>query len=85
MTVVVRFPRHLLYRCRGTEAQCVEGRCMFCSGGLAWCVSCSGGEAELPTECPQEPMHEQERAAVANGHLDFIRGRWVPTSEEARG
>lgn len=80
MTLVL-FPRHRLYRC-GTISPC-DG-CSYCLGGLAWCVTCGGGEASLPSECPQERMHRVTETAVYNGHLDFVGGRWVTISNEAK-
>jgi hypothetical protein len=80
---IVRFPGHRLYRCPGDHE---DGGlpCCYCNGGLAFCVVCKGVEAELPTECPGEPMHGDTCAAVMNGHLDFRCGAWVCVSEEAR-
>lgn len=51
------------------------GTCMICSGGLAFCTTCHGGEAELPTECPGVSMTEDQRAAVLSGHLDYTEER----------
>jgi hypothetical protein len=81
--VIIKFPGHRLYRCPGDHE---DGgwSCCYCSGGLAFCVVCEGGEAELPTECPGESMHQMEKDAVMNGHLDFRRGAWVCVSDEAR-
>jgi hypothetical protein len=84
MSNVVQFPRHKLFKCSGDTDPCYVGACMFCGGGLAYCVTCKGGEAELPTDCPGEPMHPDEKAAVMNGHVDFKAGRWVCVSAEAQ-
>lgn len=81
---VVRWPRHVRYNCPPGGAACAEGRCPFCEGGLFLCVVCGGAEGDMPTDCPGHRMHDAERAAVMNGHLDFRGGRWVCTSEEAR-
>jgi hypothetical protein len=44
------------------------------------CKVCMCIAHELPTECPGVPLHPDERAAVANGHLDYRKGRWVPVT-----
>lgn len=82
MSGVVLFPHHKLYRCPGTDDRCREGRCHYCSGGLAYCPTCGGAEGELPTHCPQTRASEVQLALVAKGLLDFKYGAWhrlVPT------
>ena len=53
------------------------GACMYCDGGLAWCTTCGGAEADLPTECPGRRLTPQERDNVAMGLMDYVGGVWV--------
>lgn len=63
---------HVLHKC---AADCAG--CMYCRGGLAFCDVCKGGEGDLPTDCPSEPMEEGTRRAVLMGLADFVNGEWV--------
>lgn len=73
-TNVVLFPRHKLYKC-----DCGDGECIYCSGGLAHCVTCGGSEGSLPEDCPQVRMTETQGNMVYNGEIDFRRklGGWT--------
>jgi hypothetical protein len=68
MGVVVRFPGHKLHHC---ERDCAG--CMFCEGGLAYCVTCGGGEGSLPTDCPGYRMPQPVERDVYAGVLDYRR------------
>lgn len=72
MSNVVRFPKHKLHRCNGDDAHCQEGRCCYCSGGLAFCTTCKGGEGTLPTDCPGVEMDEDTASAVWDLKLDYV-------------
>lgn len=43
---------------------------------LAQCRVCGCAEGELPTECPGVYVHEQVRALIYRGNLDYINGEW---------
>lgn len=58
------------------HANCDKEGCCVCEGGLAWCVTCGGAEASLPTECPGFMMTAGEQDLVQNGELDFKDGQW---------
>jgi hypothetical protein len=47
--------------------------CMFCDGGLGYCVVCTGREADLPTMCPGRAMSEVERELVARQELNWVK------------
>lgn len=75
---VIRLAKHVLYRCPPGRAECAEGRCMFCEGGLSMCVICGGAECTLPTDCPGERMSEDTERQITAGTLDFLRrDGWV--------
>lgn len=63
--------QHQLHRCG-------EPSCFLCVGGLADCIVCGGAEITLPTECPGEPMTDEQMNAVRNQILDFRNGKWQP-------
>ena len=44
--------KHVYFKCAGTEAKCIEGRCVYCDGGLDWCTVCKQAEGELELTCP---------------------------------
>jgi hypothetical protein len=52
------------------------GRCQYCDGGLAFCIVCRCGEAELPTECPGHKISPSDREDIMEGRLDFKNGEW---------
>lgn len=75
---IVRWPHHVRVRHEHRNDGCDDDtRCSYCQGGLFTCAVCGASEGELPTECPGERMHEHERAAVLNGHIDYVGGGWV--------
>ncbi len=77
MRNVLRLAKHVLYRCPGDEDACIEGRCMFCDGGLSMCVICGGAEGSLPTDCPGARMSDAQETAIMAGQLDYRRdGGW---------
>lgn len=43
---------HVYFKCPGTKPECIEGRCVYCNGGLSYCTVCQQGEAELEPTCP---------------------------------
>lgn len=43
---------HVWFKCPGTDAKCIEGRCMFCGGGLTYCTVCRKADGEEEFECP---------------------------------
>jgi hypothetical protein len=43
---------HRYYQCPGDKNACAEGRCVYCDGGLAFCIVCRRGEGELAATCP---------------------------------
>lgn len=45
---------HRFFKC---EQPCEKINCVYCDGGLAYCVICKKGECELAPECPGEPPH----------------------------
>jgi len=64
---------HTLYKC---PPDCNVACCNYCEGGLAYCTTCGGAEASLPTECPGVKMTDEQEEAVQAGRLDYSRGRW---------
>jgi hypothetical protein len=80
VTNVTNFPRHYLARCDrdGLTPRCLDGTCVVCGGGLAYCHTCGGAEGSLPTDCPGERMTELREQLVYDGVLDYVRGcGWV--------
>jgi hypothetical protein len=69
--------QHVLYKCPGTDNRCVEGRCQWCGGRLAYCPTCGGAEGSLPTECPGGEMDRVTEDRVTKGEVDFVNGAWV--------
>lgn len=45
--------QHVLYKCKQPCEK--PGGCVFCDGGLAFCVICNKGEGELELNCPGAP------------------------------
>lgn len=87
MCSVVLFPKHRLFRCYRDKAdrfRCEAGQCPYCCGGLSFCMTCKGGEGDLPTECPQVSMSAGQKEFVYNGVLDFVGGEWVITEPPER-
>lgn len=79
--IILPWPRHKRERCCGQHD---DGgwTCPVCSGGLFVCSTCGCVEGELATDCPGERLHEDERGAIYNGHVDFVRDRgWVAKGE----
>lgn len=64
-----RASSHDLHRCN-------EEGCCVCEGGLAWCVTCGGAEASMPTECPGVAMTQGQQDEVQAGRIDFRGGQW---------
>jgi len=54
-----------------THENCDRPHCPICEGGLAFCETCRGAEASLPTECPGRKMTEEEEEGVMAGIIDF--------------
>lgn len=75
---VLLFTAHKLSRC---DTTCPG--CMICEGGLALCVTCRGGEASLPSQCPMRRMTCEEEMAVQAGDLDYKDGAWHTLTREA--
>lgn len=60
------------------ECKCGEPICQFCSGGLALCTVCGGGEGSLTTECcGRRITKEEEDRIYKQGNLDFRDGKWI--------
>ncbi len=64
---------HVYYECKDPE--CLG--CCYCEGGLAFCIDCKGGEASLPTDCPNRPMTDAEEEGIMAGKLDFQDEKWL--------
>lgn len=74
MTNVIRWPKHIAYRC---PPGCEKDHCMFCSGGLFSCTTCNLAEGDLTTDCCGEPVGPYIRAEVYAGRCDYTRrGGW---------
>lgn len=56
--------------------ECEKEDCYVCTGGLALCTVCKGGEGTLPQECPGRMMTEEEEQDVMHARTEFFRGRW---------
>lgn len=84
MVLLYQFPRHTLV---GRDVPCncsVDTRCMICEGSLAFCVTCHGAEASLPTCCPGYTMPGVVETDVMFGVLDYdARDGWVQRSNAA--
>lgn len=53
--------------------------------GLAGCRVCCGWEGEVPTECPGEPMTQEQKDAVCLGELDYFwREGWTTATRQER-
>ena len=53
---VLQFPNrrvHRYFKCDGIR--CRDTHCVYCEGGLAFCVVCKQGEGELEQYCPGSP------------------------------
>lgn len=72
---IIRWPKHLAYHCPPGCPSCEIDACP--TQVLFTCATCGATEEELATECPGYRVHDQELAAVMNGHLDFRSGRWI--------
>lgn len=85
MGTVLRLAKHVLFRCSGEKDECMEGRCMFCSGGLSMCTVCGGAEGSMPTDCPGEPMSWDTGQQVYEGLIDYRRGQgWITLQPSER-
>lgn len=49
LVATVRHGEHIWFKC---EQPCEKQHCVYCDGGLAYCVICKKGEAELEPRCP---------------------------------
>lgn len=67
---------HKWFECDGTYYDCEQARCMFCDGGLSWCVRCSSFEGATTTDCPGVLMDEGRSRDVYAGLVDFRAGEW---------
>ena len=67
MDNVVIFPKHKLHGAHN----CQDPDCNVCSGGLGVCERCGGAEASIPTDCPGEPMSQDQQDLVQSGQLDY--------------
>lgn len=76
---VVLWPKHIRQVCHHEAWDDVnpDYRCGYCMGGLFTCSTCGASEGELATNCPGYRLHEDERAATMNGHIDFRSGQWI--------
>ena len=43
--------------------------CMFCDGGLGWCVVCGAFEGQLLTSCPGYHLNEEALEACYRGNV----------------
>jgi hypothetical protein len=50
--------------------------CMWCEGGLAYCVRCGAFEGATTTDCPREPVGEGRWQDVYAGLVDYRAGEW---------
>jgi hypothetical protein len=50
---------HLWYKC---PQPCTKQHCVYCDGGLAYCIICKKGEADLEPECPGPQQLETQDA-----------------------
>lgn len=87
-TSVIVFPKHKMYRCPGDKPRCIEGRCVFCQGGLSYCERCQTGEVGLTEDCCGRPLTVVEHEQVCDGVLDYRRSqggwtRWTRSREMA--
>lgn len=75
MGIVVQWPKHILER----HENCDDPHCPICEGGLSYCRVCCGAEGSLATDCPGEPMTNDQADGVYEGCSDYIRkaGGWV--------
>lgn len=44
---------HVWFKC---EQPCEKQHCVYCDGGLSYCVVCRKGEVELEPTCPGAPV-----------------------------
>lgn len=66
---IIRFPRHKI----------------MTNGALGGCSVCQSWEGEVPTECPGEPMTEEQRESVLMGKLDYLRSEgWTSVTHMDR-
>jgi hypothetical protein len=61
---------HIAHQCAGGRE---DSACMFCDGGLFACSTCGSFEGATTTQCPGQPLTEEESDAVYAGYLDFRR------------
>ena len=64
---------HEFYEC---PQPCDRLHCQFCEGGLAFCEKCKCGEGTLPSQCPGEPVSEEQQQNIYAGASDFRDGKW---------
>ena len=61
------------------ECNCNKEHCIYCDGGLAYCVICKCAEGELTSECCGREVTEQEKKQIyIDGTLDFKE--WINKS-----
>lgn len=61
--------RHVIHHCDDTE-------CLICTHDLTSCEVCKGVGKFLPSECPGEPLTEEQETKILNHVLDFKNGFW---------
>lgn len=73
---------HTWYKCPGTKAECIEGRCVYCSGGLSFCTVCQQAEGELEPTCPGKQWTFGElRQAYPDWTFEFSYGEYRATHD----
>lgn len=76
---------HEWFKCPDVSGESHRTPCRFCDGGLGWCIRCDGAEIELTKTCPGRKLTREERAAITDGRLNFVNGRWIRKTVGARG
>lgn len=71
-------PGHEWYKCK-KDHQDDYSTCMFCEGGLAWCIICGAFEGQLLTHCPRYMLSNETLDACYQGNvIDFSKMQiWV--------
>jgi hypothetical protein len=61
---------HRWFKC---EQPCEKQHCVYCEGGLAFCVVCKKGEAELEPTCPGRPDEQPHAWDDLKEELERVR------------
>jgi hypothetical protein len=73
---------HQFFKCPGTAPACIEGRCVYCSGGLAFCTVCKQAEGDLEPTCPGKQWTFGElREAYPDWNFEFSYGEYRATHD----